>query len=121
VVLVVDQADAHAARLRGANRVRDEVADLPGQADVVEGELERLARGLDEVDDPACDVVGGLTAVGQLVEVQAHDAENRGWQGRRERGVHRTRATEDAARRRFAGVVRRAGFRRRRSPTPSRR
>jgi hypothetical protein len=71
VVLVVDEPNLNPARVRRTDRVGDEVADLAGQADVVERQLERAARLLDEVDDAPCDVVGGLTAVPQLVELEA--------------------------------------------------
>jgi ABC-type transporter Mla subunit MlaD len=58
----------------GANRVGNVVAELAGQADVVKGELERLLRGLDEVDDPLGDLLGGLAAVGQLVKLETQNS-----------------------------------------------
>jgi hypothetical protein len=59
--------------VRRADRVADHVADLAGKADVVERQLQRGARPLDEVDDPAGDLLGGLTAVAQLVELERAD------------------------------------------------
>jgi hypothetical protein len=59
--------------MRGSDRVGDLVADRPGQPHVVERELERAARSVDELDDPGGDVLGGLTAVGQLVELELLD------------------------------------------------
>jgi hypothetical protein len=73
VVLVVDQADLDPARLRGADRLADPVADRSRQANVVERQVERAAGGVDERDDPGGDVLGALTAVGQLDEVEAVD------------------------------------------------
>jgi hypothetical protein len=69
VVLVVDQPNRDPARLRGADRVSDAVADRARQADVVERELERVAGGLYEADDARGDVLGLLTTVGQLDEL----------------------------------------------------
>jgi hypothetical protein len=73
VVLVVDEPNRDPARLRGADRASDAIADLAGQADVVERELERASGGVDELDDPGGDVLGALTAVGQLVEREVLD------------------------------------------------
>jgi hypothetical protein len=73
MVLVVDEAHLDAARMRGADRVGDPIADRSRQAYVVERQLERAARAIDEVDDPGGDVVGALTAVSQLVEREAQN------------------------------------------------
>jgi hypothetical protein len=73
VVLVEDEAHLDAAGLRRADRVRDEVPDRSGKAHVVERELERGTRGVDERDDPGCDVLRLLTAVGQLVQLEVLD------------------------------------------------
>jgi hypothetical protein len=74
VVQVVEDADLDAARVRRTDRIGNVVADLAGQADVVERELQRLLRGLDEVDDPLRDLLGGLAAVGQLVELETQNS-----------------------------------------------
>jgi hypothetical protein len=71
VVLVVDKPNLDAARPSRADGIADEIADRAGQTNVVERELERLAGGLDEVDDAAGDGVGGLAAVAELVELEA--------------------------------------------------
>jgi ubiquinone biosynthesis protein UbiJ len=60
--------------VRGADRIRYLVADLAGEPHVVEGELERLARRLDEVDDARSDVLRLLTAVSQLVELERQNS-----------------------------------------------
>jgi hypothetical protein len=73
VVLVVDEPNLDPTRLRSPDRVGHLVADLAREADVVERELERAARGVDELDDPGRDVLGALTAVGQLVEREVLD------------------------------------------------
>jgi hypothetical protein len=68
LLVVVDQAHGYAALGRRPDRVRHLVADRAGQPDVVERELERGACLPDEGDDLARDVLGLLTAVGQLDE-----------------------------------------------------
>jgi hypothetical protein len=49
------------------------VADEAREPDVVERELERAPGGVDEGDDPGRDVLGALTAVGQLMELEVLD------------------------------------------------
>jgi hypothetical protein len=73
VILVVDQSDRDAARLRGTDRVGDAVADRPRKPNVVERQLQRAARVVNEPDDPVGDVLGPLTAVDQLVEREMLD------------------------------------------------
>jgi hypothetical protein len=73
MILVVDEPNVDAARLGVADGIGNLVADRAGQTHVVEGELERLAGRLDEVDDAPCDVLGGLAAVAELVELEGAD------------------------------------------------
>jgi hypothetical protein len=69
VVLVVGKAHLDAAGGGVADRAGDAVADLAGQADVIEREIQRAARGLDEPDDARRNVLSPLTAVGELDEL----------------------------------------------------
>ena len=62
VVRVVGEPHAHAARGRVAQRARHQVARLARQADVVEGQVERLARLAQEGRDAVRDLERRLTA-----------------------------------------------------------
>ena len=70
LVLVVGDPDGHPARGGGADRVGHPVADRAGQAHVVEGEVERSARGLEPREQPVGDVVGRLPAIGEGPRLQ---------------------------------------------------
>jgi hypothetical protein len=71
MVFVVDEHHAHATLGGVANRAGNHVADPARQADVVESDLEPRACGVDELDDPPRDRLGGLAAVRQLVELES--------------------------------------------------
>jgi hypothetical protein len=69
MVDVVCEPDGDTA-LRGAGeRVLDDLRDRRVETEVVEGEVERALRRAEERGDLACDVRGGLAAVGQRADV----------------------------------------------------
>jgi len=63
--LVEGDPHLHAARRGGADRVGDRFADRPGEAHVVEREVERAPRLAHEADQPLGHVLGALAAVGE--------------------------------------------------------
>ena len=69
LIHVVDQPDVYAAFVRADERTADDVSRPVLQPDVVEGELERLARALDERRDPPRDVERRLAAIGEGVNL----------------------------------------------------
>ena len=69
LVHVVDEPDVDAALVRTDECAADDVARLVVQPDVVERELERLARAVDERRDLARDVQRRLAAVGERVNL----------------------------------------------------
>jgi hypothetical protein len=63
----------HAALVRADQRGPDEIRRLVVQPDVVERELQRLARAVDERRDPPRDVQRRLPAVGEGVDLDRGD------------------------------------------------
>jgi hypothetical protein len=59
----------HATLVRADERTADDVVGPVLEPDVIEGELERLARALDEGRDPSRDVERRLAAVGEGVNL----------------------------------------------------
>ena len=69
MVDVVREPDRDAALRRADESVSDGVADGTGEPEVVERDVERLLRALQELDDAVRDLVGGLAAVGERSDV----------------------------------------------------
>ena len=69
MVDVVEEPHADAALLRGEQRREDERPGLRLEADVVQSQLEALARGVDERGDLGRDAPRGLAAVGERREL----------------------------------------------------
>ena len=67
-VEVVEQADVDPAPRRLAQRPGDDLAGGIGQADVVEGELERLAGAEHEPGHRLGHILGPLAAVGERMD-----------------------------------------------------
>jgi hypothetical protein len=65
MVDVVREPHCDAALRRADEGVADCVADRAGEPEVVQRDVERLLRAVEEVDDDARDLVGGLAAVGE--------------------------------------------------------
>ena len=63
----------HATLVRADQCVADDISGVVVQANVVEGELERLARAVDERRDPPRDVQRRLPAVGEGVDLDRGD------------------------------------------------
>jgi hypothetical protein len=68
LVEVVDEPDVNVTFVCGHERAADDVGGLVVQAEVVERELERLLRGLDEPRDEPCNVERRLPAVSQRAD-----------------------------------------------------
>jgi hypothetical protein len=69
VVDVVGEPNRDAALGGADERVADGVADGTGEPEVVERDVERLLCAVEEVDDGAPDLVGGLAAVGERADL----------------------------------------------------
>ena len=69
MVDVVREPDRDAALRRADESVSDGVADGTGEPEVVERDVERLLRAVEEADDGASDFVGRLAAVGERADL----------------------------------------------------
>jgi hypothetical protein len=72
-VQVVDEPDVNAALVRADERITDDVVGPVLQPDVVERELEGLARAVDERRDLLRDVQRRLAAVGERVNLDENE------------------------------------------------
>jgi hypothetical protein len=69
VIEVEREPDGHSAARRVGERARDETSGGLLEVEVVEGEIERLARAGDELAGVFGDLEGALAPVGQCADV----------------------------------------------------
>jgi hypothetical protein len=74
VVDVVREADGDAARAGIRQRPLQRFGERRRQVEVVDGDVERPARGAEEVGQQVRDVLGGLAAVGQRADFDRSSA-----------------------------------------------
>ena len=78
LVDVVHEPNVDSALVCTDKRPPHDVRGLVVQANVVERELERLLRTVDECGDRACDVDGSLTTVGECVNLDHREVQDTG-------------------------------------------